>query len=40
MHAILSDMKDIEFAEPMVTIRSALKEVNMESLCMLAEAMV
>ncbi len=40
MRAILDTMKDLEIVEPMVTIRSVLKESDMENLEKLADAML
>jgi flavorubredoxin len=37
MKEILSSMKNIEIVEPVVTIRSTLKEENIEQLKMLAD---
>ena len=37
MKAILSEMKNIEIIEPMVTIKSAMKEENIEELEKLAD---
>lgn len=40
MRAILDTMKDLEIVEPMVTIRSSMKESDMDALNQLAEAML
>ena len=40
MKEILSTMKNVEIVEPVVTIRSALKETDMEKLNELAEAIL
>jgi hypothetical protein len=40
MHQILTHLKDIEIVEPVVTIRSSLKESDLPALHQLSEAML